>query len=547
MTKNLKKAALSVITLTMATSMVTACGNNNDTKPAGDKSVTTEGSTTAKYPDKFTYWASLNGNVSATMKNFNEMGVYKQLEKLTNTKVEFQHPPIGQEKEGFNLMIASGSLPDVIEYNWGTDVAKGPDNAIKEKTIIRLNELIEQNAPNLSKYLKDHPDVKKLITTDEGNMYVMPFIRGDDALLTFNGNALRKDWLDKLNLQAPTTIDEWYTTLKAIKEKDPNGNGKADEIPFLLKSDPKDRGTSMNALTAFGEAWGISSEFYQEGGKVKYGPIQPEFKDLMSTLTKWYKEGLIDRDFAATDGKLQDAKVTSNVLGGVFTYVGSGIGRYMDLVTPTNPNFKLIGTLSPVLKKGDKPILGQKDAAFTGIGAAISATAKNPAEIVKWLDYAYSPEGTMLFNFGIDGESYKLDNGYPKYTDIVAKNPDKLPMAQAIAKFARSSFNGPFIQDKRYIEQFAAKPEQQEAIKNWMNADNKKQLPPLSPTSEESSKYATIMNDANTYLDQMITKFIMGAEPIENYDKFTAKLKSMGIEDAIKLKQDQLDRFNSRK
>lgn len=545
MSKKLKKTALSLLTVTMATGMVAACGNN-DTNTSGEKA-STDAPKSVKYPEKLTYWVSLNANVSATMKNFNEMGVYKQLEKVTGTKVEFQHPPVGQEKEGFNLMIASGTLPDVIEYNWGTDVAKGPDNAIKEKTILRLNELIEQNAPNLSKFLKENPEVKKLITTDEGNIYVMPFVRGDAALLTFNGNVLRKDWLDKLGLPVPTTIDEWYTTLKAIKEKDPNGNGKADEIPFLLYSNPKDRITTMNALTAFGAAWGIASEFYQDGGKIKYGPMQPEFKDLISTLSKWYKEGLIDRDYAATDDKLRDAKVTGDTLGGLFTYLGSGIGRFMDLVQPTNPKFQLAGALSPVLKKGDKPILGQKDAAFTGIGAAISGTAKNPAEIVKWLDYGYGPEGSMLFNFGVEGESYKMENGYPKYTDIVTKNPDKLPMAQTIAKFARSSFNGPFIQDKRYMEQFSAKPEQQDAVKNWMNAENKKQLPPLTPTSEESSKYATIMNDVNTYLDQMITKFIMGAEPMENYDKFTAKLKSMGIEDAVKLKQAQLDRFNARK
>ncbi|CAM3608812.1 ABC transporter substrate-binding protein [Marinicrinis lubricantis] len=492
------------------------------------------------YPEKLSYWVALNGNVSATMKSYNEIAAYQELEKLTGTKVEFQHPPQGQETDAFNLMISSGDLPDVIEHNWA-NVTRGPDQAIKDGTIIRLNELIDQYAPNFKKVLEENPEFKKLVTTDEGNIYVFPFLRGDEYLLTFNGLTIRKDWLDTLNLEVPETIDEWYEVLTAIKTGDPNQNGEQDEIPLFIDI----KGTNLNLNNAFLGAWGITSMFYQIDGKVHYGPIQPEFKEFLTTMNKWYEEGLIDPDYAATDGKLKDAKVTGNVLAALPTYTGSGIGRYTELMKEQYPDFELVAAPNVVLNKGDRPLIGQKDFPFTGVGAAITGSNENPAETVKWLDYKYGEEGHILFNFGIEGVSYEMKDGYPTYTDEVMNHPD-LPVTQAMSKYAIASFSGPFVQDRRYMEQYSALPAQKDAIETWMDTENDRLMPPISPTSEESSRYASIMNDVNTYYEEMINKFIMGVEPLDNFDSFVQTIKGMGIEEAIQIQQAGLDRFNKR-
>jgi putative aldouronate transport system substrate-binding protein len=520
--------------------LLAACGGKEESPKTADPSPGT--GTEAKeaaYPKSLTYWVSLNPNAAATMKSYNEIAAYKELEKKTGTKVEFQHPPVGQEKDQFNLMLASGKLPDVIEYGWNA-APKGADSLIKEKRIIRLNELIEKHAPNLSKVLKDNPSFRKLITTDEGNIYAMPFLLGDEMLAVVNGPVLRKDWLDKLDLKMPTTISEWETVLTAFRDKDPNGNNKKDEIPYFFSIADLD----YNHL--FVGAWGITSDFYNENGKIKYGPIEPQFKEFLATMAKWYKDGLIDKDYTTTDAKLKDAKVTNNQLGSLSTYPGSGISRYSLLVQPTTPSFKLAGAPYPGLKSGDKP-LGQYTMPFTGIGAAISASAANPEQIVKWLDYKYGQEGHLLFNFGIEGESYKLDNGYPKYTDAIMNNPDKMPITQAMAKYFIASWSGPIVQDKRYIEQYFTMPEQREAAQTWAKAEHAKQMPPITLTAEESSKTASIMNDVKTYRDEMINKFIMGAEPIDNFDKFVQTIKSMGIDEAVKARQAALERYNNRK
>ncbi|WP_372661389.1 extracellular solute-binding protein [Cohnella sp.] len=534
-------ALLAVFAILMAGCSGNGGGNGNEGNGGiADKGTAEATDMTTKeigYPDSISYWVSLNPNVSATMKDYSEIAAYKEVEKQTGTKVTFQHPPTGQEKDQFNLMLASGSLPDVIEYQWN-QAPKGVDSLIKEKRIIRLNELIEQHAPNLTKVLNDNPDFRKMVTTDEGNIYVMPFLLGDPLLSVFNGPVLREDWLKKLNLEVPTTISEWETVLTAFRDGDPNGNGEKDEIPYFFSI----ADTDLNSL--FVGAWGITADFYQEDGKVKYGPIQPEYKEFLTLMAKWYKEGLIDRDYATTDGKLKDAKVTGNQLGSLSTYPGSGIGRYTDLMKESNPAFAVVGAPYPALEEGGQSI-GQYAFPFSTHGAAISASAKNPEQIVKWLDLKYGEEGHLLFNFGIEGESYTLENGYPKYTDTILNNPD-LPVTQAMAKYFIASWNGPMVQDKRYIEQYYKLDAQRNAQESWSEADHSKRMPPVTLTSEESSKASAIMNDVKTYRDEMINKFIMGGETLEGFDKYVETIKQMGIEEATSVQQSALDRFNKR-
>jgi putative aldouronate transport system substrate-binding protein len=69
----------------------------------------------------------------------------------------------------------------------------------------------------------------------------------------------------------------------------------------------------------------------------------------------------------------------------------------------------------------------------------------------------------------------------------------------------------------------------------------------MTLTSEEASKMAAIMNQVNTYTDEMYNKFIMGQAPLDQFDKYISNLKSMGIEDAIKIKQASYERFEARK
>jgi putative aldouronate transport system substrate-binding protein len=520
----------------LTAALLSAC--TNSAAPEESKNSPAQGTTQPL--TNLTYFLEMNNNAAPNFKNYNEREAYKELEKRTGVKVEYVHPPVGpdQVKQGLNLMIASNNLTDVIDFNWLT-YPGGPEKAINDGVIIDLKDLIEKHAPNLNKILKEHPEVKKQISTDSGKIYSFPDLNLQKEQLTYTGPAIRQDWLDKLGLTAPTTVDEWYTVLKAFKEKDPNGNGKPDEIPFNTNGNFWFKDSSFLV-----GAWGIGHEFYQDKGVVKYGATQPEFKEFVITMQKWYKEGLLDPEYAINDEKLFDAKVTGDRIGSTLLLAGGGVGKFNQLMKDKNPKFVMQGIPYPTLKKGDTAALGQKVNYFTGLGAAITKANKNPIETVKYLDYRYGEEGNLLFNFGIEGVSYKMVNGYPTYTDEILKNPQGMPMAQALSKYHGSS---PKLIDVRYNEQYSwTTPVLKESVKRWSEALNEMKMPPVTPSPEESAKFSSIMNDVNTYMGEMFNKFVMGAEPIENYDTFIKKLKSLNIDEATKIQQDALDRYNKR-
>ncbi|MHA6480562.1 extracellular solute-binding protein [Paenibacillus sp. strain BS8-2] len=540
-----KSAAVASLVLAV---VISGCGNNAESNSNNNSNTGNAGSSTEQpvqevsYPASLSYWT--DAIAPDVTKIDSELNVKNELEKITGTKVDYQYPT-GDANEALNLMIATNNLPDVIETNW---LAKGPDQLIKDKTIIRLNELIEQHAPNLTKLLNEHPDWKKAITTDDGNIYVMPFIREHKDLTIFMGPIIRQDWLDTLELAMPTTIDEWNTVLTAFKNNDPNGNGKADEIPLLLQINP----TAGNLLGSFGlpnglaTAWGVNSDFYQVDGKVKYGPIQPEYKEFLIQLNQWYKDGVLDKEFASVDNKLRDARITSDTVGSFVGYASSGIAKYMGLMKEKNPNFKLVGAPFPVLNKGDKAVIGLQDAMFKGYGAAVTSGNPNPAETIKYLDYMYSDEGYTLINYGIEGKTYEMVNGVPTFTELVTKDADGLSVGEAKIKYGVETGEGAYIQSQGVQQPSTQLPEQLAAVEAWGSSSNERLLPYFTQTGEEDKEMKPLLTDMNTYFTEMFVKFVIGVESLDNFDKFVKTMQGMGADRVVELKQAALDRYNQR-
>jgi len=257
---------------------------------------------------------------------------------------------------------------------------------------------------------------------------------------------------------------------------------------------------------------------------------------------------LLDQNFATIDGNGVDNQILTGKSGATLGYPGSGLGKWIPAGQQSDPKFDLTPVPYPSMNKGEKPKFGQRDNPFVvAQSVAITTGCKNVELAAKWLDYAYGDEGHMLFNFGVEGETYTMVNGEAKYTDLILKNPDGLAVPQAMGKYIQANFGGPFVQDKGYILQYYALSEQQKALQIWTNTDAAEHvLPPLTATPEESKDEANIMNEVNTYAQEMYFKFIMGQEPLTNFDKYITQLKNLGIDKVIKMKQDALERFNNR-
>jgi putative aldouronate transport system substrate-binding protein len=490
-----------------------------------------------------TYWRPNDTKVTATMKSFSEIKAYKEAEKITGIKVDFIHPTIGQQVEQFNLLMASQSLPDVIYYNW-SETPGGASKALGDNKIIRLNEYIDKYAPNFKKILESNAEIKKQCTLEDGSIYSFPFLRTQsEALNATWGFQIRKDWLDKLGLSSPKTIDEWYEVLKAFKERDPNENGKNDEIPFT------GTGGLPSRLQEFSPAFGVLGGFYLENGKIAYGPIQNKYKSFLETMSKWYKEKLIDQEIATNDNIAFTHKMTSDIAGSFNGGVFSGMGNLTNTIRKINPKFQLIAVSWPLGAEKKPYITGSFDTKALSYGAAISSNSKYIKEIVQYLDFAYSEKGHMLFNFGIEGESYVMENGYPKYTDYILNNPNGLTTDQALAQYAISIMDGPMNQDIRYLNQMLQLPEQKQAVFDiWTKADDSLVLPQgLSLSKEQANKISIIMSKITNYQREMITKFVMGEIPITDFNDYVGKIKDMGIDEAIDVYQDALTRYKNKK
>jgi len=545
------KKIYNIVAIMMVTMMVlAACGgggkvstNESDSKttpstPSTNNDTSKDEKEDFSYPMDgsvtLTWWLQLNPNVSATSASLGDTPFAAELQKQTGVEVEYIHPAQGSEDEAFNLLLASGELPDIIERPW-YNFPGGPDKAIQDEYIIPLNDVIDQYAPNLKAYLEKEPEVEKMIKTDNGDFYAFPFIRSEDKLRVFFGPVVRQDWLDDLGLTTPETIAEWEEVLKAFRDK------KGAEAAFSA------RPAHITLSSIFMGAYGVQSGFYQDNGKVKYGFIESGYKDYLTLLNKWYSEGLIDKNFATMDQKAYEANILNGRAGITLGYLGSGIGAWTS-AKADDPSYKLAGLKYPVVNKGETPMTGQKSLTYeTGNATAITTSCKNVEAAARLLDYGYGEAGMNLYNFGIEGKSFTFVNGVPTYTDLILKNPDGLSIAHAMSKYIRANYNGPMIQSGYYADGYFQLDSQLEAIQMWQDTNADKHiLPTITPTPEESAEMAGIMNDIATYQEEMMLKFIMGVEPLDKFEEYVAEIKKMGIDRALEINQAAFERYDNR-
>ena len=201
----------------------------------------------------------------------------------------------------------------------------------------------------------------------------------------------------------------------------------------------------------------------------------------------------------------------------------------------------------PTVEKGDKPEFGQKDNDFVNMGCAVITTSCENVELAaRLLDYAYSDEGHMLFNFGIEGTSYTMENGEPVYTDLILNNPD-LSITHAMSGYIRANYNGPFVQDEAYADQYYVLDEQKEALAVWSDTNADKHIiPPVTPTVEESKEQAQIMNEINTYRDEMTLKFILGNRSFDEWDDYVETIREMNLDRVLEIQNAARERYQAR-
>lgn len=501
-----------------------------------EKTETTEKQT----KNSFTYWCNMPAGIVSVYQSMGEVKMYQQLEKETGIHIDFIHPAAGQASEQFTLMMAAREFPDFIEYNWGV-YAGGAEKALEDKVIIKLNDLFETNAPNAKKMIESNENYQRLSKTDSGAYFCFPALNTGSYRI-FGGPIIRKDWLDELSLSVPETISEWETVLRAFKDK------KGASAPFTGDASLM---SSSGLTNAFNTAFDVGKGLFIRDGKVKFGPLEDGYREWLKLMNKWYEEGLIDNEYNTNSSSAIDAKVANGYTGAFFGYVGGSIGKYLTMMKETEPAFDLVGVPYPVMNKGEQANFAAIESdVLAGAALAITTACEDPETAAKWADYWYTEKGRMLSSFGVEGETYNLVDGKPVYTDTILKSPEGYSMSEMLQQHCRATAASPgFNTEDEYLEQYYEYDQQKDAFKTWSSVTDharKHLMPAITPTLDESEEFAALSTDINTYVAEMVFKFVCGTESMDNYQTFIEGLKGMGVERYLEINQAAYERYLNR-
>jgi len=287
---------------------------------------------------------------------------------------------------------------------------------VQEEMFLPLNDLIDQYMPNLSALLDERPGSRQFLTAPDGNIYSLPDFNECYHCSLSQKMWIYEPWLEKLGLDMPTTTEELYNVLVAFRDQDPNGNGLKDEIPMAgaisgWNNNPEtfliNAFTYTNLVASLDSNVNSAVGFYRDGDTIKTMVNSAEYKESLKYLAKLYKEGLI---YPATYTQDSD-QLTQLVEGPEDNIVGVVAGGYGGM-------FSIVGGDRYRNFKAMAPLQGPEGAQFVRyflqapvIGnVAISKNCESPEAVARMIDYLYTDEGTLMSNYGFEGEGWRYAN-----------------------------------------------------------------------------------------------------------------------------------------
>ncbi|MBP3041697.1 extracellular solute-binding protein [Bacillaceae bacterium Marseille-Q3522] len=541
----MKKNILLLVSLFVLMFVLAACddskSSNNSENDSGEesssaKNVNKEGFPIVKEPIDLTFFT---GRYDGNLDNYEETLVFKTYAEKTGVNVTFEEVPFATLTEKRNLALSSGDYPDAF-YSARVPAADLYKYG-KQGIFIPLNDLIDKYAPNIKAVMEKHPDIKKGLTMPDGNIYSLPSYYSPDFLPMLIGKPIwaKDSWLEKLGMEEPQTIDEFYDYLKAVKETDLNGNGQNDEIPLSASN-------TNQIVDSIKGSWGVGTR----GVGNKYVDVDPEtnelrffrtsdrFKEVLQFVNKLYSEGLIDQEIFTMDDTKLNAKGSQGVLGTAIVpnpeAVFSGEEKYTGLGAMEGPH-------------GDK-LYSHVKAPIAWSGAfAITNHNENPEATIRWMDYFFSEEGATFQFMGVEGETYEeTADGELQFTDEIMNNPDGLTMDQALTPYVTwmgGSYPG-YVQAK-YFKGSESLPSSLEVGEKVAPDAPEEIWNNFNYTEEELQFMQSTGADIKTFISEMEAGFISGKTPFSEWDNYVKQLEQMGQDQYLKIEKAAQERYEA--
>ncbi|WP_179232975.1 extracellular solute-binding protein [Paenibacillus rigui] len=440
----------------------------------------------------------------------------KKLKELSKTNVKVELIPHAEFKQKLQLIFASGEIPDLLQTDGINSTEVAP--AIDAGVLLPLNDLIDKYAPNMKKALPKEAWQYGTVSKD-GVIYGIPTL---EPAPYGGASFIRKDWLDKLGLPVPKTLDEFVTVMKAFRDKDPNGNGKQDELPWSARE-------KFRFGDAFFGAYGVNPEGWKlVNGELVPNFILPEMKAALDFHRMLYAEKLFDNESFVQQGKDWDAKIRGKGIVGFWSHSAQEAQLWSAEVKKNSPDANVVPIPSPVGPDGKGGYLIRS--VVNPKTWVISKSAKNPEEIIKFMDFFFTEEGQRLVTYGIEGDNYTMENGKIKYKYPSAS--DATAVQEEIARQEWFRFTGPtYLSDPEFMKN---KPENEKVVQaleiskkegRVNDGDGIPALPTLKTRPE--------LKFDGLWLE-FAAKVITGKESSDGFDKFVADWKKRGGDQLIK-------------
>ena len=426
----------------------------------------------------------------------------------------------------FPLLLASEEYTDMFING---NVAGQLNAYLEDEIIYDLTDLIPTYAPNYHALRMDDFDFARRSITDDGRLLGMYGVQPVGSL-SFWSPVARTDWVGDLD---PYTYDDWHELL--VNFRDEHNCPR----PYML--DPNGQDTYMMAGFNVGASWIVID------GEVRHSITEDGYVEYLNLMRQWYEEGLINSSFYQDIGLVFDHAFCATDEVGVFC---TGY-QYLELYESYNddPNFHLAGLRIPVKEKGDKRLI-ELSVSRTRIMnelICVFSSCQNPELAVQYMDFWFSPEGAMLKGYGVEGESYYLDeDGIPMLSDMIL-NPTDPSMNSNIWRnlFIADYFPG-LMDWTRDMKGGMSEYSLEAPMKwdyNWVDTIS---FPKVTRTQEETEDYSFIMSDIETRINETIVHFITGEKSMDEWDAFLDELNGMGLDDARQIQQQAYDRFMAR-
>lgn len=599
----MKKNCLRILTAMLAaTCLFSACSNGADTQSSSSSlpessnssSDTSGGQETAepvtiRIMDKHRLETYYNYN---DREDFPAFDLYeKELEKRG---IILEKELVANEQYGTVVqtrMAAASDLPHLINLTPLDDVTAlnlGLNGQILDwlkpmEKYSRPDPLAPENIngdPSLSlkqRLEKITPFAISLCTAPDGNMYWMPNARyrapvklADGTMvedLDVVGACIRYDWLQKVNMEMPTTVEEFLEALRAFQKNDVNGNGQKDEMYSI---DCYSYSFFSGIAQWFGLTPGVvgidpnndrvTSAWYQDG-----------VKDYFKLLKQMVDEGLMDVGLVGATEEMFNQAIAENRIAGLRTY--ANLTWFADLIKD-DPEAEYASIAPIQAVEGIAPFMlcDSNKLVYDKYAMTKACTEEVQEAIIHYYDFATGTDvAKLLSNNGVEGVDYEFVDD--------ERNPGRKVVKSLLSGTTQENYEAhtgginfflhgvPWMsgEDPDVLAKLNTATVQ-DTLDGWEGSDKGKRgfirkieqmvhrpyvVSPFSsstyaiPTQEEQEVLTSYLTALNSYSDELGMNLILGNESLDNWDSFMQKFRDLGLDEVIKVNDARYQRYKN--